>query len=108
MSDRARQFLPFDALRGFKDEIKKRERIVVPFREIAEDRAEVLSRKMNMVKKNMMVKIKYFCDGEYLLKEGIVSIISQTERYIMVVKTKIMFKDVYEIDSDEFKENFDD
>ena len=29
MSDRARQFLPFDALKGFKEAIKKREKIKV-------------------------------------------------------------------------------
>ena len=29
MSDRARQFLPFDALKGFKEAIKEREKIKV-------------------------------------------------------------------------------
>ena len=46
MSDRARQFLPFDALKGFKEAIKKREKIKVDKIEISEDLAVELSYKL--------------------------------------------------------------
>ena len=46
MSDRAGQFMPFAALKGFYDLIKEKERVIVPKHEIAEDKAEELSDKM--------------------------------------------------------------
>ena len=36
-NDRAKQFMPFDALKGFKEEINKRKRVIVAKRELSED-----------------------------------------------------------------------
>ena len=51
VSDRARQFLPFDALKGFKEAIKKREKIKVDKIEISEDLAVELSYKLSQIEK---------------------------------------------------------
>ena len=54
MSDRARQFLPFDALKGFKQAIKEREKIKVDKIELSEEMANVISYKLRQIKKGMI------------------------------------------------------
>ena len=42
-NDRAKQFMPFDALKGFKEEINKRKRVIVAKRELSEDDLKAIS-----------------------------------------------------------------
>ena len=98
MSDRAGQFMPFAALRGFYDLIRERERIVVPKHEIAEDKAAELSEKMKLVERGMMVKVLYYSDGEYVSVEGIVSKIDLDFRKLIVVKTEISLDDIWDVE----------
>ena len=98
MSDRARQFMPFSALKGFYDLIRERERVIVPKHEIAEDKAEELSVKMNMVERGMMVKVLYYSHGEYVSTEGIVTGIDLVFRKLTVVKTEIDLDDIWDIE----------
>ena len=98
MSDRAGQFMPFAALRGFYDLIRERERIVVSKHEIAEDKAAELSEKMKLVERGMMVKVLYYSDGEYVSVEGIVSKIDLDFRKLIVVKTEINLDDIWDVE----------
>ena len=50
-----------------------------------------------LVKRGMMIKVKYFCEGEYILAEGMVTAIDITFKYLTVVKTKIYFDDIFEL-----------
>ena len=98
VSDRAGQFMPFAALRGFYDLIRERERVVVPKHEIAEDKAVELSEKMKLVERGMMVKVLYYSAGEYVSVEGIVSKIDLDFRKLTVVKTEIDLDDIWDIE----------
>ena len=95
--DRAKQFMPFAALKGYPEALRKKEKIVVPRAEVSEEYAEVLDRKLRKVKKNDMITVIYFHDGEYLKKTGMVSRIDETARILKVVNTKIGFDDIYDI-----------
>ncbi len=95
--DRAKQFMPFAALKGYPEALRKKEKIVVPRREVSEEYAEVLDRKLRKVKKNDMITVIYFCNQEYLKKTGMVSRIGKTARVLKVVNTKIEFDDIYDI-----------
>ena len=97
MSDRARQFAPFSALKGFHELIKEKERVIIAKKELTEDAAEELSEKILLVKKGMMIKIVHFCRGEYISTEGVVTNIDLTFKNLSVVKTKINFDDILEI-----------
>lgn len=98
MSDRARQFLPFDALKGFKELVKEVERIKVSKKELTEEDIEKLSKTILSLEKGMMVKVIYFEQDEYLKLEGIVSKIDITNRFIMIVKKRISLDDILEIE----------
>lgn len=110
MNDRAKQFLPFDSLKGFKTEIKKREKVSVAKKHLSVESAEEISFKLNQIKKGMIIKVIYYFDNEYLECEGVVSRIDKTSKMLYIVKTKIEFKDIYSItgaeihDFDEFND----
>ncbi len=102
-SDRARQFLPFDALKGFKEEIRKREKIKVDKIELSEDLAFELEYKLKCVKKGMIIKVVHYCNDEYLETYGMVSDFNETFKYLTIVKTKIYFNDILDIKGENIK-----
>ncbi len=104
MSDRARQFLPFDALKGFKEAIKERQKVKVEKIELSDEMAVELSYKLNQVKKGMIIKVIHYDNEEYIETFGIVSEFNETFNYLKIVKTKILFENILDIQSDEIKE----
>lgn len=95
--DRAKQFMPFAALKGYPEALAKKEKVVVPKAEITEEYAQMLDQKLRLVAKNDIITVVYFCNGEYLKKTGMVSRIDKTARVLKVVNTKILFDDIYDI-----------
>lgn len=95
--DRAKQFMPFAALKGYPDALRKKEKIVVPKLEFSEEYQEELDRKLRQVKKNDIVTVVYYCKDEYLKLTGMVSRIDDTARILKIVNTKIAFEDLYDI-----------
>ena len=97
-SDRARQFMPFDALKGYKEAILEKQKVIVEKKEVSEDDAIVISRKLNQIKIGDMIKIIYYDMDEYLCVEGLISKVNIDEKYLMVVKRKISFEDIKDIE----------
>lgn len=95
--DRAKQFLPFNSLKGYYDIIREKEKEITPKRELSDNDLEELSNKLNKIEKNMMVKLRYYDTDRYIDIEGIVSKIDFTYKYIVIVKTKISFNDISKI-----------
>ena len=95
--DRAKQFMPFAALKGYPEALRKKEKIVVSKAELSEEYAEALNRKLRKVKKNDIITVIYFSNGEYLKKTGMVSRIDETARVLKIVNTKIGFDDIFDI-----------
>lgn len=88
-NDRAKQFMPFDALKGFKEEINKRKRVVVAKRELSEDDLQELQNKVYLINTGMIVEITYYDNDQYVKIKGMVSKINFDLKYIVIVKTKI-------------------
>ena len=97
VSDRARQFLPFDALKGYKELIKEQERIKVSKKELTDDDAVYLSNVLNSLKKGLMVEVIYFENDEYIKVVGMVSRIDLVNRYIFVVKKQLLLDNIWNI-----------
>lgn len=98
VSDRARQFMPFSALKGYYELIRTKERVVVPKKELSEDWAEILSRKVISLREGDMVKVTYYSDGDYVEVEGILTDKDIERRYLTIVKTIIKLDDIYDIE----------
>ena len=71
--ERAKQFLPFDALKGYKEAIMAKRKVVIAKKELSEDDAENLSYKFNQIKVGTIIKVIYFSNEEYVVCEGMVS-----------------------------------
>ena len=98
--ERAKQFMPFAALKGYPEALKKREKIVVPKKELSEEYQEELDRKLRQVKKKDIITVVYFCQGEYVKQTGMVSRIDKTARVLKVVNTKIYFDEIMDLEYD--------
>ena len=95
-ADRAKQFMPFAALKGYEEALAQKEKIVVPKIELSEEMKAELDLQMKHIEKNDIIKIIYFKDGEYLQITGI----DVDARVLKVVNTKINFDDIYRIESE--------
>ena len=94
--ERAKQFMPFAALKGYPEALRKKEKVMVSKVELSEDSVQVLNRKLRQVRKNDIITVVYFCKGEYL-KTGMVSRVDVTARVLKVVNTKIAFADILDV-----------
>lgn len=96
-ASRARLYLPFDALKGLQEALREKERIVVAKKVLSKEDIENISRRLQQIKKGMMVSIIYYHNRQYIQLEGIVSHINFPLHTITIVATKIQFEDILEI-----------
>ena len=95
--ERAKQFMPFAALKGHMEALRQKEKIVVEKQELSEEYKEDLDYKLRSIRQRDIVTVVYFHKGEYLKMTGMVARIDETARVLKVVNTKIAFDDLYEI-----------
>lgn len=98
--ERAKQFMPFAALKGYTEALRKKEKITVPKTELSEEYQEELDRKLRQVRKNDIITVVYYCNREYLKLTGTVSEIDKTAGRLKIVNTGIAFSDIYDISGD--------
>lgn len=102
-ADRAKQFMPFDGLKGFRDALSEKERIIVPQRDLSEEEKEVLDRKLSLIQKKDMITVEYFQNGEYVQVTGMVSRIDETSRVLKIVNTKVDFDHISDLQGEIFE-----
>lgn len=95
--DRAKQFMPFAALKGYENALREKEKIVVPKIELSEDMKEELDVTLKEVQLKDIVTVVYYDIDEYIKITGMVSKIDTSAGYIKIVNTKINFNDVFDI-----------
>lgn len=96
-ADRAKQFMPFAALKGLPEALAQKEKIIVPKIELSEDYRDELDRILSGIRLRDIITIVYFHDGCYIRTSGMVSRIDTLSGYIQIVNRKIYFKDIYSI-----------
>lgn len=98
VENRAKQFMPFAALRGLAEALAQKEKIIVDRIELTEDMAAELDWSMRGLEAGMIVAVVYFCKGEYLKKTGIVSMIDKVSRVLHIVEMKIGFEELLKLE----------
>jgi len=93
--DRAMQFAPFAALKGYYETVRKQERITQPKKEIGDEAAELISNTLNNIRIGITVKVRYYDIDSYTTIEGIVTEINYPYRRIKVINSQIAFNDIY-------------
>ncbi|MBO7690284.1 MAG: YolD-like family protein [Clostridia bacterium] len=98
---RAKQFMPFAALKGFETELEGAEFRPVPKVEFSEDAAEELDRKLRLVRPGDMVEVIYYKKtargGTYFSRTGMVAKVDSVDRSLTIVRERIPFSDLYDI-----------
>ena len=102
--NRAKQFKPFDALKGFREAVAEKERIIVPKRDLSEEQKEELDRKLRQLRKEDIITVEYFQDREYVRITGMVTRIDAASRTLEIVNTRIAFADISDLKCDMFQE----
>ena len=97
IADRAKQFVPFAALKGLPEALSAKERITVDKIELSPEMAEELDRRMHLLQKGNIATVVYFHKNEYIKITGMVARIDTTCRLLQIVNTKINFEDIYEV-----------
>lgn len=99
ISERAKIFAPFAALKGLPDALKEKEKIRVPKKEISDYMANKINRALKTIKKGQIITVIYYnkFEQEYVQITGVVDGILYNQKILQVVTTKIPFEDVYEI-----------
>ena len=95
--DRAKQFLPFNSLKGFYSMVKNKEKVVEKKRELSEDELEILSFKFNQLSIGKIVLIKYYDKDGYVSFTGKITKIDLYLKTITLVDTNIKLEDICEI-----------
>lgn len=95
--DRARQFMPFAALRGFEELIREQERKPEKRRVLSDEEATMLSEKLRKTEVGTMAEVRYYDGTGYRETVGMVSDIDFANRCLRIVKVAIRFDDISEI-----------
>lgn len=101
---RAKQFMPFDALKGFREAMAEKERIIVPKRDLPEEKKEELDWKLRQIQKEDIITVEYFQDREYVQATGMVTRIDDAGRTLEIASLRIAFVDISDLKCDMFQE----
>ena len=97
VSERAKQFAPFSALRGLPEKLAEKERIIQPRKVLTSDMAEQLDRMLQILRPGHMVTVVYYCGDGYRQKMGMVAKVDCRLRILQVVEEAISFDDLFEV-----------
>ena len=105
MENRAKQFIPFAAVKGYEEALRAKEKIIVEKIELSEEKKAELDFKLHQINKMDIITVVYFNKGEYIRLEGVVSRLDTDARVLKVVNTKIPFEDIYELSGEKLISN---
>ena len=95
--DRAKQFMPFAAVKGLEEALRRREKVVVPRVRLSEDAQEELNRRLTRLSRGDIVTLVYYSEGEYIERTGMVSRLDTDARTVWIVKTPVPAEDILEL-----------
>lgn len=101
--ERAKQFMPFAALKGYPEALRKKEKKVVARVELSDDQKEILDRKFHQIREKDMITIIYYENSDYIEKTGMVSKIDLDAKILKIVNTKIPFENIYDLNSEKIE-----
>lgn len=103
--NRAKQFMPFDALKGLRAALAEKERVIVGKRELSEEQKEELDRKLKRIEKQDIITVEYFDNDEYVRVKGMVSGLDLSGRILKIVNQKISFDTIFDLQGEKLEED---
>ena len=98
---RAKQFMPFAAVKGLTEALEKKEKIRVPRRCLSEEMEQELNLALLELKRGQIATVVYYdaAEEEYVQLTGMVAKIDEFARVLQLVKTRIAFIDLFAIEN---------
>lgn len=96
--ERARQFMPFAALKGFDDMVREQERKAEPRREMTEERACALSWAIAALRKGDRIRAVHYANGRYRELVGKVESVDRTFRTLRAGGVLVAFDDLFALE----------
>ena len=100
--NRAKQFMPFDALKGFREALAEKEREIAEKRELSEERKAELDRRLHELQKGDEVMVEYFQNGVYVTQTGCVTRLDVSGRVLKLEEQEIPFDALSDLRGDIF------
>jgi len=101
--DRAKQFLPFNSLRGFYDLVNNAEKRIESRRRLTVDEVERLSFKINQIRKGELIEVTYYLVDGYIKLTGMVTFIDDVYKTIKIVDEIVPIKDIIDVVGENIK-----
>ena len=98
LSQRAKIYTPFAALKGFENLIREQENTYDEMPELSDDQYEDLNFAINNIRAGDSITIKYFKDYKIRTLSGSITKLSKEKRYISVNGNMLSFDELIEID----------
>ena len=97
--ERAKQFQPFDAMKGLQEALRDREErhSRVEKREISEETMEQLSDTIGRLEPGMVVEIEYYKAFHDIANRGKIAKVDLVYKYLVLGDEKIRFNDIYNL-----------
>ena len=95
--NRAKQFMPFEALNGLRIALKEKEKVLTEKRELSEDMQTKLSREINSSELGDKIKIVHYKNKQYKIDYGVVKQIDRIQRFIVLDNIKIAIDNIFKI-----------
>ena len=92
--DRARQFSPFAALRGYYELVHERERVIEPRRPLSEEEARALDATIADLQRGAMVRAVFYEKDAYRTIVGTVSQVDMIYHDLWIVRERIPFDEL--------------
>ena len=94
--DRAKQFLPFDAMKGLYEALRRQEELSerVERSELGDEDAAAISFSLSRISRGAGVNVTYFRMGHYLTRCGAVTAFDENKRILTVTGEEIPFEDI--------------
>lgn len=97
--DRARQFLPFDALKGLNEALRSKEIEYEDRKDLSEEEEEKISNILLSLESGNNIRVKYYYKRQYILLKGIIKKIDPIKKQILFIDENIIqFNDIIEIE----------
>ena len=95
-SQRAKQFMPFAAVKGLEKAIIEQEQLLnhVERVELGEEEIQKINEKLNLLEKGNMVSVRFYNNGKYQTVEGVVEQIDPARSVIRVSEIIIPVKSI--------------
>lgn len=101
--EREKIFMPFDALKGFRQALQEKEMFSEPKVDLTEETQQELSLKLSTLKKHDIVTIKFYSVNAYTTLSGEITELNFPYQYLKIYNSKISFDAIICIENESCK-----